>query len=328
MTKQKRVLIIRYGAYGDCLVITPIIAELKRQGYYVILNISDRGAEVFDNNPNVDEVIVHVKDSVPPKKEALEAHWNKMVKDCRADEVINFTGTIECSLSFHPNDPEYVYTKEERAKIADINFYEYAAKHAEVELTDFRPQLFFTEEEIQSSLKYIRKDKFNILWCLAGSGKHKCYPWFTYVVGELLNNYNIHLITVGDGACSQLEYKDPNWTGLAGLVPMRTTMCLTSLVDLFVAPDTGSLHAAGCFDTPKIGLLGAVSKNQVTKHFKNDFSLEANCSCAPCYHLVYDMTFQCPVECVTNSAWCMAEGLPPERVYEQITKQIPDKFKK
>ena len=42
-------------------------------------------------------------------------------------------------------------------------------------------------------------------------------------------------------------------------------MILTKLVDLVISPDTGVLHASGAFDTPKIGLLGHTTIENITK---------------------------------------------------------------
>jgi ADP-heptose:LPS heptosyltransferase len=95
-------------------------------------------------------------------------------------------------------------------------------------------------------------------------------------------------------------------------------MALTKEVDLVVSPDTGILHASGQFDTPKIGLLGHTTIENITKYFKNDHSIEAECACAPCFRLIYDWERQCPIEPVTYAAWCMSVGIPPEKVFERI----------
>jgi ADP-heptose:LPS heptosyltransferase len=50
-------------------------------------------------------------------------------------------------------------------------------------------------------------------------------------------------------------------------------MALTKFVDLVISPDTGVLHASGCYDTPKIGLLGHTTIENITKYFKNDYSI-------------------------------------------------------
>lgn len=69
-------------------------------------------------------------------------------------------------------------------------------------------------------------------------------------------------------------------------------MLMTKHVDLVIAPETGILNAAGCFDTPKIGLLTHSNKTNLTKYFKNDHSLQAHIDCSPCHRMIYAENFK------------------------------------
>lgn len=323
----KRTLVIRLGAYGDCVIITPVIKRLKERGDYVMLNVSTRGKEVFANNPYVDELIEHKQDSVP--KGELEEYWKKLAKTHKADEVINFTGSIENNVSLHPNDPEYNLPKWMRKDVCDRNFYEVSEEWAGLEVSGAKPDLHFTDEERDALRSMLKPGEFTILWCLSGSGRNKVYPWTDFVIGQVQKVYNnVNFLTVGDESCQYIESSGEGVTNLSGDITMRMSMCLTGLVDLVISPDTGVLHASGAFDTPKIGLFGATTKNQVTKHFKNDHSIEANCSCAPCYRLIYSTTWeaQCPTDPITGGPWCLSQGIPPEVLYEKIASIIPKAY--
>ena len=244
---------------------------------------------------------------------------------------------MEHSLALHPTDPAYFYPKWERKKLCNKNYYEGAIDWVN-NITNIgrigkdiksTPVLHFVQEEKETAKSYISTKKFNILWCMSGSGKNKGYPWTEFVIGDVLNNYiDIHFITIGDDKCQLIESRDTHITNLAGKISMRISMCLTKYVDLVITPDTGILHAAGCYDTPKIGLLGHSTIENVTKHFRNDYSIETDCACAPCFKLIYDQNVQCPVEPITKAPWCMSEGLSPERVYEQIREVIPTKYRR
>lgn len=96
-------------------------------------------------------------------------------------------------------------------------------------------------------------------------------------------------------------------------------MALTGLVHLVIAPDTGIIHAAGCYDTKKILLVGHNTGECITKHFKNTITLEADVKkspCAPCLFLIYDLKLQCPIHKETGAALCMGSGIELDRVYE------------
>jgi ADP-heptose:LPS heptosyltransferase len=309
-----KALVVRLGATGDMIIISPVIKKLKEMGYYVILNTGKRGKEVFLNNPNVDEFLMHNEDM---KIDDLTSHWEKQKEEIKPDFYVNFTESLEGNVALHPTYPNYIYPKSERIAIGNKNYYDVTAAWSKVGECQKLPELYFTEEEIRQAKTHLKEGKYNILWQMSGSGAQKVYPWADYVMGEILkNDDDVHIITTGDEKCQLLESLiDKDITNLSGKNSIRITMCLTKYVDLVVAPDTGILHASGCYSTPKIGLLGHTTIENITKYFKNDHSLEADCPCAPCMRLIYDHTIQCPVEFMTHAAWCMAEGIKPERLY-------------
>ena len=318
---MKKVLLIRLGAYGDCLVITPVIREFKKQGYYVGVLASERGNHVFENNPNIDELLFQPTDEVEINK--LQPYWDKVAEDFKADKVINFSESLEVALAVHPRSPRYNWTKEERRRVCNISYYKFSMMWAKLESDNYKPELFFTSDERKEALSHIKKDKFNILMCMSGSGKHKAYPHMEILTGTILNEIkDAHIITVGDLACKIIEScESGKITNLAGEVGIRTSLALTEMVDLVISPDTGVLHAAGCYATPKIGLLGHTTKENITKYFENDYSVESNpflAECSPCFRMIYKMKQQCPVDPHTGGSYCMSKGLLPEVVFEQV----------
>lgn len=304
------------------VIITPIIKRLKELGYYIILNTGQRGKTIFQHDDRIDEFIDH-DDNTPV--EGIVEVWEKLKKDVPHDYFCNFSESIECNLALHPINPMYIYPKNERAELCNRNYYDVTKKWSKVEgKIDDRPSLQFTDKEVSDCNELLDKKAFNILWCLSGSGKNKVYPWTDYVIGEVLKNYpDTKFVTVGDQRCQILETKESDRVlNLSGRVSVRRSMCLTGLVDLVISPDTGVLHASGCYTTPKIGLLGHTTKENITKYFLNDYSLEAGVDCSPCFRLVYDYEVQCPIDPITKAAWCMSVGLDPERTYARIKEVI------
>jgi ADP-heptose:LPS heptosyltransferase len=149
-----RILVIRYGAWGDSVIITPLLRHLKSLGNEVYLHTSETGGKILKGNPNVDKFIPYVSDSVPDGK--LQEFWADLAKEHGCDKTINLCESIERALSFHPCDPIYAYTKKERSERGDKNFYEYTFVHAAAQVpemldggapSDYLPEMFFTEEE-------------------------------------------------------------------------------------------------------------------------------------------------------------------------------------
>jgi len=99
-------------------------------------------------------------------------------------------------------------------------------------------------------------------------------------------------------------------------------MIVAKYASLVISPDTGLLHASGCWNTPKVGLLGHTTIKNITSNFVNDYSLESQCECAPCFRLIYNAIAQCPLDPISSGTWCMVEGLPAKRVYKHICDVI------
>jgi len=320
---KRKAFIVRYGAYGDSIILTPFLRELKKRGYHVIVETSERGLEVFENNPNIDSKIYYKTGRVPIEK--LQDYFDKTKAEINADKYVNFTQSIEVAIALHPSREDYNLTKEQRFICCNKNYYEFTFRWAEMQGVNlgtpdnYLPELFFTKKEIKRAKKCINRDKFNILVGLVGSGHNKLYPWFNDVIHEIYGILpDVNFITVGDRNAVEIETSIyAPITKLSGKIPMRQSMALTGLVDLVISPDTGLLHAAGCYDTPKIGLLGHTTRENITKHFKNDYSIEADCECAPCFRIIYNLD-QCPVDTLTKAAWCMGYGIHKSRVIDKI----------
>lgn len=340
-----RYLVVRIGAFGDCIIITPLLRYLKQEGHEVYVLTSESGKQMLANNPRIDKTLYHKKDSVA--NEDLEDYFKKVAKDNRCDKVIDLCESVEVTLALDAHDPKYSWTKVERSLVANKNYYEFAFKYGEVEVpialpgnakirqdgktrADFYvPEMFFTQEE-EDFMKDFRKEhlgKKMILWGLSGSGRNKTYPYVPYVVADLLRaDKNLVIVTVGEEACQILEAGIPNHPRVvkkSGIWTMRQSCLFTKYADLVISPDTGLLHASGCWETPKIGLLGHTTIENITKHFKNDHSLEAECACAPCFRLIFEAATQCPIDQEFNCCMCMSkDGIAPEKIYDTVLEVL------
>lgn len=325
-----RTLVIRLGAYGDCIITTPLLRHLKSNGNEVYMITSAQGMEILKGNPNIDKFIYYPKDSIPNNK--LGDFFEAVRKAYECDEAIDLCESLEWALALHPKDPVYNYPRLDREKRCNKNYYEHTFDFAKRNRNgvDMGGELFFTEEE-EKKVKGILapyKDKFVVLWGLSGSGRNKTYPFAPYVMADLIKRYpRMVIITVGDLGCEILEVgmNNKNVIGMSGKTSFRESALMTKYVDLLVSPDTGLLHASGCYETPKIGLFGHSTIENISKHFKNDHSIEAKCSCAPCFRLIYHAPVQCPIDPISSGCWCMTEGLPPKRVYDHI-RGVMDKI--
>jgi ADP-heptose:LPS heptosyltransferase len=316
---KKEALVIRYGAIGDAVWVTPLLRQLKKEGYRITYNCTTYSAQVLRNNPNIDDFFIQDREAIP--NEDLGPYWKTVGKDF--DRVINLSQSIERKLLVAEGTKEFKWSHKKRIKECDVNYQDATMAHAGYpELKGEKPELFFTEME-EALARHLRNaviDKFWIMWPLSGSSFHKLYPWAPYVAGELDRNYDdIAIITVGDHLCKMIEWQMKNTINRAGDWTIRQSMIATKYCDLVIGPETGILNAASCYDTPKIVFLSHSSEENLTKYWRNVTPLYSKkCSCYPCHRLMY--TFCCPRgEREKDSAKCQ-EMIEPQVVYDAIMK--------
>lgn len=329
-----RYLVVRIGAFGDALITTPLIRCLKKQGHEVYYLMSERGEQMLRHNPYIDKAIMHSDDSVANDK--LGEYFDRIAKDNKCDKVINLCESIEVRLAVMSDYPMWNWSKKERREYCNKNYYEYTFEHAgfSAEGISLKPEMFFTQAE-EDFIAEFRKRFIGqqlILWGLSGSARQKTYPYVPYIANDLLKKYkNVVFVLVGGEACKVLECAFPKHhriIKMSGAFTMRQSCLLTKYSSIVVSPDTGLLHAAGCWDTPKIGLLTHSTIENITKHFVNDFSIESEAVCAPCFRLIKDAEKECLHERETKACLCMGkEGMKPEKIFNRITEVLDGRVK-
>lgn len=319
-----RYLLVRIGGYGDVIIITPVISHLKSQGHEVYVLTSEVGMDVLAHNPHIDNLILHVRDSVDCDK--LDDHFKALKEQYKCDVMIDYCESLEEKYLFHPTNPKYNYPKQERIKIGNFNFYDGAFEHAGFDIKGRNPEMYFSEQEEDDFSKFRVNllGKFVILWCMSGSSLHKAYPYTHLVVKKMLEVYpDVVFVTVGNTQCQLIEEMLPDSKRVikkSGKWSFRETALGCKYADMVVAPETGVIHLAGCFDTPKFCFLTHTTKECVTKYFKNDHSMQAGVTCSPCFRIIYETKAQCPVDEEVYAPFCTAFGFKPEDILGKLEK--------
>jgi ADP-heptose:LPS heptosyltransferase len=313
---MKRVLVIRLGAYGDLVMITPLLKQLKVDGYHVTVNVKGYTRKVLEGNPNIDEFLIH-DDSIPNKD--LGAHWEKLGKNY--DKVINLSGSIEDGL-IKISDGERL-NEITRERLSSTNYYdETMLLGGYPDLAGKNGELFFTDKEERFAQNFRKKYSkcFLVLWSLSGSSTHKSYPYTEVVARKLLDVYDdIVFVTVGDIVCQLLEWEHKRTIQRAGKWTIKKSMIITKYADLVIGPQTCMLPAAACFDTPKIVFLSHSTHDNLCKYWTNHECLHSSVECYPCHQIHYTND-SCVLDSALGTPICMTK-LSPWDVYCSIEKQ-------
>ncbi len=285
---KKKALVIRYGAMGDNIIVTPVLRLLKELGYHVTVNTVPETKFVFNNNPNVDDFLMQEKGVIPDLE---DYHKYLMTK---YDRFVNLCYSIERTMLRDSGTKEFYG----EPITDDRNYYDRTLELAGFTEKGLNGEIYFSEQE-KVMLDYFRKKNsktFNILWCPKGSGIHKICTHSDDIIDYLLDTYpDVKIFMVGGGDVDTIDaWKRDRLENRINIWTQRTSMIMTSVMDLVVAPETGVLNAAGCFDTPKIGLLTHSSHNNLTKYFKNCIPIQSKAKCSPCHKLLHDYFQVCP----------------------------------
>jgi len=336
--KEKTVCVVRYGAFGDMLMTSSILPLLKKQGYRVCINTSERGKDLIKSDPHVDEIIFQKTDAV--SNNMLTEYWKEMGK-C-FDNFIQLSESIEKSLLLMPQrwskvngnkvilgaSKHYNSSKEVVHKLCNKNYLEVTHDIARVPY-EFNCKFYPYRSEVKWAKKQRKKIKTKnvILWSLSGSSIHKVYPWTDEVIEKVLKERNdVSFVTVGDEACKILESgwdKEKRIITQSGKWSIRETLSFLDQCQIVVGPETGVLNAACLMDLHKCVMLSHSSEENMTKHWKNAKAFgpsEEDCPCFPCHKMHFGFD-NCNRDEETGGAMC-AVKTRPEEIIEDILSNL------
>jgi ADP-heptose:LPS heptosyltransferase len=313
---MKKALVIRLGAFGDVIQITPVFRELKKQGYHVTFYCKKYGKETVIHDSNIDNFIIH-DDSIPIGE--LNKYLSEKIHP-GYDRVVNLSSIVEKGLLKLEGSPEFNWSHDMRHRAFNKNYSDALMEAAGLEVRGQNPELYFSRLEESLAKQYIKKfrDKFVIMWSLSGSSLHKVYPYSEYVASALYKHSDIEVLTVGDELCEMLEWHNDKTHNYSGKWTFRKSMIIAKYCDLVIGPETGILNAASAYDVPKIIMLSHSSEENLTKYWKNCVNLFADVHCYPCHCLNKTMV-GCDKEPGLNSPVCMSR-IHSKQVYLAIMK--------
>lgn len=328
---DKACLIVRYGAFGDAIIASSILPEIKREGWHITFNATPRCQGVLINDPHIDAWLIQDTDQVPNAE--LGAFWSALRE--RYDRVINLSESLERTLIAHPSNIAYHYPDAVRRKLfGQVNYLERAHDVADVPHR-FHARFYPSDEErawaAAERLRLAGASAPVVVMALSGSSVHKLWPHVDVLVVWLMQATDARVVLAGgEGereiaavilASVERHYaKTERVVSACGPWSIRQTMAFAQLADVVTGPETGLLNAVALErDVAKVVYLSHSSPANLTKHWVNTQVMtppEDKVPCWPCHRLHYSRK-HCVTDEPTGQAAC-AVAIEPKWVMEAI----------
>jgi len=312
----KSCCVVRYGAFGDMIQTSTVIAGLKKQGYHVTVFASPPGSDVIAHDPNIDKMVLFDKDQVPNSDLGNFWDWQKR----HFDKWVNLSESVEGSLLALPGRAAHGWTPLARHTLMNRNYVEIMHQIADV---PHEPKIkFYALPEEKSWAKKQRdsiKYKTLVMWSLAGSSVHKTWAGLDNIMASILVNYpDAAIMLVGGPECEILEggwENEPRVFRTCGKFGIRATFSMLEQVDLLIGPETGVMNAACCMDMPKVVFLSHSTHENLTRDWKSVYPLwSKNTHCpgrgdnvVPACHCMHYGFDHCKRDEASGVAQCMAD---------------------
>jgi ADP-heptose:LPS heptosyltransferase/predicted SAM-dependent methyltransferase len=289
--------VVRYGAFGDLLQVSSVLAALKKEVWHITLYTSPPGNDVILHDPNIDDFYLQDKDQVP--NAALGQFWDWQKK--KYDKWVNLCESVEGTLLAMPGRPLDNANPVARHSMMNRNYVEYQHLLAGVPY-ELNMRFYSTpDEQTWARTERQKMGSFCIVWALAGSSIHKVYPWMDNVLAALMLEFtDIHVVLVGGEAAKILEQgweKEPRIHRRSGAWNIRQTLSFVEACDLVIGPETGVLNAAAQLPMPKVVFLSHSTHENLTRDWTNTHVLASKNTVCPgrgnnevpaCHQLHYD----------------------------------------
>lgn len=317
-----KILLIRPDMIGDCLLITPAIHLLKQKYPNSKLSILclEYTKSIFENNPDIDEVITD-KESIKPKKFDLSIHFFNELKYAllakQAGIPIRIGDTSKPLIS-------WLYTQKAKQNWNNLFLHEVEhncelLKPLGIDIANPPPmQLSVPKEGEEFAKKFAGK----IIGIHLGTGKgNKAYlaERFAKIVDELIERHQATVILTGSKKelkASEIimrtcKHKPIN---LVHKTNLNQLIGIISKMDIFIGTDTGPLHIAAALGKKIVAIFATkfVKPSEwgpwKTPHIIVRKKIKCNLSCLPAKCLFDDCLKQIQPKEIINAVDKLLEG--------------------
>jgi len=329
LESAERFLIIKPGAIGDTLHMTPVIRAIKKDRPKCQISFlagSDDSAGILRNNPYLDEVLIYEKGR--GVKELLRIYeFSQSLRVKKPGMILNYQPSnwrwrILCLL-LHPTCIRK-YKKQKKVKPPGRIFHaveDHLHTLSEIGISgdSLALDFFLTEREIEEAQQIIgshkrERDHKGIVGLILGAS-HCVNRWPVasfYKLDSILTSHGFRTLLIGGPEDKKLagEFFKCGRSGtldLTGRLTIRQTGAVLGLCDTAIGGDTGPLHLATAAGTRVVGIFGPADPLRTGPVGPGNRVVQASLPCVPCRKR----------RCKSGTIDCM-RSITPGDVWEKI----------
>jgi len=288
----REIWLVRGGGWGDLLMLTPTISELKRRWPKCIIYIA-----TGEGHRGIFKGLDVIEESIPIE----------MGKIPFSTQVVAFEDWIEG----HP--------AAETTHIA-----QHFANKLGLDLDgEYRPDFKLQYEEVKWAEKYFPKTnrkRYGVQYM--ASALHRTYPFIEEVIALLLKQGEVFLF----GAPGQLQMNKDKVDGLTNLTDpelectFRRSAAVATTCDCVVSPDSAMVHLASALGVPYVGLYGPIPAD-LRGSGKEGKGIQGMAECSPCFfHAERPDQFPAGMPCVQARMCVALAQIQPKQIAETAVR--------
>lgn len=296
---SQNILIIKPGAMGDLLHLTPTIRGLRKRFPQARINIlvgNTASIDLFRHHPDIADVLVYDRRGEHRSFSALLSLWKK-ISNRSYDLVINFqrsnlktwfltSAALPCRiLTYHKTRTRVIHAVLDHLK---------TVKPLGITPNGDELDLYLAPEDRQHAtalFEFNGLDKRPVVAINPGAS-HPVNRWstaqFAALADRISNELNVAVIVVGGGGDTPLAHDIERLSTSQPLILTGTTTLLQlgAILEksaLLISGDTGPMHMATAVRTPVIALFGAADPSRTGPIGSGHRILQArDLTCVPC----------------------------------------------